>query len=793
MRALAEQKPLVVAIDDVQWLDPASASALAYAGRRLRAERVGVLASRRGGLESTLLDELRRSLPRERFTHTDVGPLAAGALHRVVQDQLGVVLPRPLLVEVHEAAGGNPFYALEIVRMLRRSGVSVEAGQPLPVPESLHELVHGRLLALSPESRDYLLAAAALSQPTVSIVEAATGVRRGDGLAPALEAHVVELDGDRIRFTHPLLAAGAYELADPRRRSEIHARLAELVENPETRAWQLAASVDEPDDVVAAALEDAALRARARGAPRPAGLLLERSAALTPATDELARKRRALAAAAAHHEAGDTDRARALLEPALEQAPPGPERAAALVALARVRSYDDELRGALALFEQAVAEAEPASLVEGIAQEGLAGMLFRLREDLARSVEASARAAEIGRAHDSVELVAEALGTKATSEAALGRPDAAETSQQAMALQSSCAHRPILRQPRFAVAVVQFWHDDLVGTHRSYTDMAAHATELGDESSMPYIRVMLGQIDCAFGRFDNAMREADEGQVLAEQAGQRTLLGYVLAIRAVAEAHLGRVDDATASATRALELARETSGAPAWIFASWALGHLALSRGDPVGALRTLEPLLEHHRREAIVEPGAVPFMADCIEALVEAGRVDDAREALDGFQTTAERLERGRGMAAARRCRGLLVAAANDLLAALAELQAAVSLSRRQGHAVRARTLVARTRRGAATREAPARVARDARGGARYLRADRRRALGRTGSGRVAPDQRSRSNSGSPYARRGACRGSRCRRKDEPRGRGSSLLVGAHGRGAPLACLREARCPFAD
>ena len=75
------------------------------------------------------------------------------------------------------------------------------------------------------------------------------------------------------------------------------------------------------------------------------------------------------------------------------------------------------------------------------------------------------------------------------------------------------------------------------------------------------------------------------------------------------------------------------------------------------------------------MEPGAVPFMADCIEALVEAGRVDDARQALDGFQTAAERLERGRGIAAARRCRGLLVAAANDL--ALAELEASVSLSR--------------------------------------------------------------------------------------------------------------------
>ena len=128
------------------------------------------------------------------------------------------MLPRPLLAEVHEASGGNPFYALEIVRMLRRSGVSVEAGQPLPVPESLHDLVHGRLLALSPESRDFLLAAAAHAHPTVAITEAASGVGRDVGLTPALEARIVELDGDRIRFTHPLLAAGAYETADPLRR-----------------------------------------------------------------------------------------------------------------------------------------------------------------------------------------------------------------------------------------------------------------------------------------------------------------------------------------------------------------------------------------------------------------------------------------------------------------------------------------------------------------------------------------------------------------------------------------------
>ena len=225
LRAVAEARPLLVSVDDVQWLDTASSGALGYAVRRLREEQVGVLLSRRSGLDSPLLTELRRAFPSERCANVEVGPMEVAALHRVVQEHLGIVLPRPLLAEVHQASGGNPFYALEIVRMLKRADISVEAGQPLPVPESLHELVHGRVLALPTESREFLLAASAHAHPTVSITEEASGVVRGVGLTPALEARIVELDGERIRFTHPLLAAGAYETADPLRRQEIHARL----------------------------------------------------------------------------------------------------------------------------------------------------------------------------------------------------------------------------------------------------------------------------------------------------------------------------------------------------------------------------------------------------------------------------------------------------------------------------------------------------------------------------------------------------------------------------------------
>ena len=261
-----------------------------------------------------------------------------------------------------------------------------------------------------------------------------------------------------------------------------------------------------------------------------------------------------------------------------------------------------------------------------------------------------------------IHLEAESLATKAVSEAALGRAEAVESSQAALALQPACVDRPVLRQPAFAVQCVRFWHDDLLGAYQAYEAMAAAARELGDESSLPYTYVMLGQIDCARGRFVAALERVEEGGTIAEQAGQRALMAYALAIRALAEAHLGHAESARASALRALELARATSGVPTWIFASWALGHLALAQGNARGALASLRPLVEHHAREDIREPGALPFMPDAIEALLDSGSNEEAEALADAYQAAAERLERRRGIAAAHRVRGPLAAANGEL-----------------------------------------------------------------------------------------------------------------------------------
>jgi len=672
-RSLADERPLVVAVDDVQWLDPASSGALAYAARRLQDEHVGVLLAHRTGLERTLLGELRRSLPLERFTEVEVDGLDVAALHRVVHEHLGATLPRPLLAEVHQASGGNPFYALEIVRMLRRSDISVEAGQPLPVPESLHDLVHGRLLALPPESRGFLLAAAAHAHPTIAVTESASGIDRDVGLTPALEAHIVELEADRIRFTHPLLAAGAYETADLRRRGEVHARLAALLEDPEARAWQLAASVDQPDEAVAAALEKAALRARARGAPRPAALMLDRASELTPSDHPEDALRRAVDAAYLHFEAGDSPRAEAQLRAVIAELPPGRVRARALMRLARVRAYE-ALAEAAGLFLQAVEEAEGDREILAVAHEGVATCLWRLYERLDESVEHAELAAGLALELGDDALAGEALGTCLVAEVLLGRKTATKTATRALALQSAAEDRRVLAQPRFAVAAGYLGY---IGEHERARDellqMLRRSSDLGEESSPPLLLVLLGHVECELGQLQTALTRALEAQDASEQAGQHTVLAHSLALESLVEAQQGRAEQVRAAAQRALSLVPETGGRGAEHVATAALGHLELSLGAAHAAVARLEPIVAFARREAIAEPGAITFVVDQIEALIELGRREEAVELLDWYEGNARRLERAAALANSARCRGSLAAQAGDLEDALEAYEGAL------------------------------------------------------------------------------------------------------------------------
>ena len=153
LQLLGEREPILIAVDDVQWLDPSSSSALAFALRRLdgsRRTRAARPAARPTGANRR---ELEQALGAERIRRLPLGPLSVGALHRFLRDRLGRAFARQTLLRIHERSGGNPFFALELARAL---DADVDPLQPLPVPETLEELVRARVSGLPESTREAL-------------------------------------------------------------------------------------------------------------------------------------------------------------------------------------------------------------------------------------------------------------------------------------------------------------------------------------------------------------------------------------------------------------------------------------------------------------------------------------------------------------------------------------------------------------------------------------------------------------------------------------------------------------
>ena len=351
LTTLARSAPVLLVIDDVQWLDPASEAVVGFTVRRLERELVGLLcAQRTAGTGAGLPLELARArLPPGLLP---VGGLSLGALHRMLRTRLGVPFSRPALRRIEAGSGGNPFIALELGRALARRGITSGPPAELPVPETLSELVSERLAALTPEVIDALRHVAIMPDAPAGAYLAA-GVS-SSALDSAVLAGVLEPDADRLRFAHPLLAAAVAGAIPPARRRELHAAAARVVRRPEERARHRALASSGRSARVAAELDAAASAAAGRGAPASAAELFGLAAALTPDRHPADARQRRLGAAGELALAGETRVARASLERLVASTPPGPERTDALVLLGELR--EDDLEAATALLEQALTE-----------------------------------------------------------------------------------------------------------------------------------------------------------------------------------------------------------------------------------------------------------------------------------------------------------------------------------------------------------------------------------------------------------------------------------------------------
>jgi DNA-binding CsgD family transcriptional regulator len=655
LQRLSEREPILIAVDDVQWLDPSSSSALVFALRRLGANRVLLLLARR--LEDKpQLSELEQVLGPERVQRLPVGPLSVGALHRYLRDRLGGPFARQTLLRIHERSGGNPFFALELARVL---DVDLDPLEPLQVPETLEELVRARISGLPASTRDALALASALGTTSESLLEQA-GVA-ADALGAAAVANVIERENGTIRFTHPLLSSVLYRDLGEERRS-VHMRIAEIVEDPLLRARHLALSRDKPDADVARVLDDGARLAADRGASAVAAELAEQALRLTPVDGRDERHRRALAAARAHHAAGEWTRAQTIATDLLAETEIGPWRVEGLVLLADLESAD---RSA-AMLEEALREAASLPALQAVIHCRLAwATRFKNGSEHIRA------ALELAEQLEDDVLRARARAVQAILGWFAGD---AKTPQDLPALAHDFATavggEQLVQEATLAV-VNTLAPSSTRDEARAFFEREHQEWRERDEPRSARALWGLAWVEFWAGRWTIAAEHAASAHDISIQYGLEVPQDHLpIAVIAV---HRGQFELAREHSERALRLAEEQ-----FVFHPpqhmAILGLVALWTGDRSAAA---EWLGKADRRAAELgwgEPSVRWWSADYAEMLLELGRIDEAVRVVDVWEADGTRIGREWVLAHVTRCRGLVAAAQEAIDEAASLLQQAVA-----------------------------------------------------------------------------------------------------------------------
>ena len=681
LRKLAATNRLLLALDDVQWLDAPSLAMVRFALPRLEAEPVAAILTARD--EAPLW--LRRGVSEARLLTIELGPLSLGALGELLRTRAGMVLPRPTLLRIWETSGGNPFFALELASAVQRRGGRVDPGDELPIPATLDELVHERIDRLGDPGLEVARVVAALADPTVRLVETAAGRRAETGMRDAIGARILEVDGERLRFTHPLLRSAVSSRATPARRRALHTRLAEVAPSTEERARHLALAAVRPSREIAAAVEKASESAHARGAATAAAELAELAVRLTPADDLEDVRRRVLGCADRLREAGDGRRAIAMLEHAREAAPPGPARAAVLARLADAVADLIGQREAVDLCREALDEAEGDATLEAEIHLNLADLGKDRNRGLAHAelaVEAASRAGDAA-------LRCRALATFGYLHFRVGRGIPRERMEEALRLERSLP-RGTLAGATHVLAQQLVWSGELERARELLEDQRQYLNARGDawEDSVLWL---LSVLEWRAGNWELGARHAADSLAVRAQFGRKGDQPIAELPGAVIAAHQGRVEDARDRSERALVLAEVDDIRIAQSGHRWVLGFIELSCGDAAAALGYLKRAWEIRDSVRALDPGHRLELGDTLEALIAVGELEEAEQKLIRWEERARALDRSGALAITARCRALLIAARGDLAGAQAVFERALTEhARTQDPFQYARTLLA-------------------------------------------------------------------------------------------------------
>jgi DNA-binding CsgD family transcriptional regulator len=672
LRGLSSRKTLLVAVDDVNRLDRPSADVLVFAARRLRGSPIRFLLARRpcqpSGLERALEPGLER---------LEVAPLSLGALRHLLVERLGLNLPRHALRRLVDTTLGNPLFALEVGRVLAEHGLPA-AGDELPVPDTVEDLLGTRVASLGAGQRRLLLAVALSADLRASDLAAFADAAT---IEDAVEAGLLIVDGDRVRVSHPLLAAAARKRSPARDRRRLHLELAGVVADQELRARHLALAATAPADELAATVGAAAASASARGARQEAVELAEHALRLTP-PESPRRPERVLVLAGYLEAAGELQRVTDLLTPELASLPPGSPRARAWLHLAEgghIQTVDDYKRH----LERALAESQDDPVLRARVVAKMSSAVIGVE----RINEAEAEALEVlplARADPDVErLVLLAL---AWARSLSGRPidDLCERFDAAARVPAHMTESPDRVAGQRLV-----WRGELDKARVTFTRLLTIADERGEAGSYAIQRLHLCELALRAGDWGEAARLLDEW---AESSDRDFLIPPMYErCRALLAAGRGVPAEAERWATEAIEGAEAMGVQFDWLEALRARGIAALLAHDLGRAIESLGAVWDHTEREGVDEPGAFPAAPDLVEALVEVHDQEQATLVTDRLRRLAEEQLHPWGLATAARCAGLVQLAAGryDEQAAATLLEAADAYDRLGLRFDRARTLL--------------------------------------------------------------------------------------------------------
>ena len=640
LAAYAEQGPVLVLVDDAQWLDVSSAQALLFAFRRLLADPIAVFLAVREG-EPSLLDG------------ADLPALRIGGLASEEAAQLMPGLSPEAAALLHRATAGNPLAVLELASDAGDLALAPE-GAPVLVSARISQAFLHRAGLLSPAAREALVLAAASDTgdlPTLQRAAARLGIDL-ETLSDAERAGLVVLLPGTVEFRHPLARLAIYTDAPAEQRRGAHRALAaELPDrDADRRAWNLAAAAAGMDESASAALEQAGIRARDRSAYAAAAAAFERAGRLT--ADGVRHLRLLREAASAAWLAGLADRAVTLADEARAAAGDAPE----LVEIDQLRGHIAAHRGPVmrghAILTAAAGGADPERAVAMLAEAAFACFCAGNSAELLVVAERARAVLPAGASPRTRFLAGMTAGMARIvgGDAAAG----AEAVHEAIKLAEGSAE---LREDHELVLWLGFAPMFLreTGAGRSlFAAVLRTAQDRAAVGALPGLLNVLARDQAATDRWAVAEATYLEATDLARECGRQTELAAGLAGLAGLQARRGREKECRDSAAEALGLCRQlgTRLFEVWLMA--ALGDLELGLGDPARAAGHFEQQQRLLKELAITDADLSPA-AELAEAYLRLGREEEAQQTAAQFTAAAREKGQPWPLARALRTQGLL------------------------------------------------------------------------------------------------------------------------------------------